>query len=495
MLMWIRWWNRYPGARFDSESVTYAFSFSKDLLDHWDWKEQFSAAPDTLKYLQHVADRFDLRRDVQFSTRVTAAHWEETTRTWAVATDKDEFIRSAYLVAASGPLSVPIMPKYEGISSFKGPSFHTAQWPEEGPWTFEGLRVAVLGTGATGIQTIQEVAKTAKSLTVFQRRPNWTAPLGNKPITKEDMDEVKRNYPAINKRCTETVAYFIHNPQPEATFDVSAEEREATFEQLYNAPGFGIYMGYADSGRNKKANDEITRFATKKIRQRVKDPKIAEKLTPKDHGFGTRRLPLDTKYLEVYNQSNVRLVDLTETPIERVTEVGIKTSAEEHEFDLIVYATGFDAITGSYDAIDFQGENGLKLKEHWSRGPQTLVGTMVNHFPNFFMIVGPHTALGNIPRCVEYNVEFISNILKYARDNGKTKVSASDEEVKKWTDHVLAVGKASLWSQVDSWMTGVNTNLEGKNERYIARYGGTAQMFQSACDEIVKDDYSGLVMS
>src|SRR6185437_4562074 len=349
------YWNRYPGCRFDSESYSYGYSFSQELLDEWDWSEHFAPQPETLRYLNHVADKFDLRRDIQFRSRVAAAHYQEATRHWDVTLEDGSRHTARFLITAIGPLSAPTMPRIEGIETFLGQSCHTARWPHE-PVSFEGKRVAVIGTGATGVQTIQEVAKTVGHLTVFQRTPNWCAPLHNSRIDADTMAKIKADYPNMFKRCQETFACFLHTPDPRGTFEVTPEEREAFFERLYASPGFGIWQGnFRDILTDPKANDAISDFVARKIRQRVKDPVVAEKLIPKNHGFGTRRVPLETKYYEVYNQPNVELVDIKETPIERITPNGIKTSDAEHEFDVIIYATGFDAITGSFDRIDFRG--------------------------------------------------------------------------------------------------------------------------------------------
>ncbi|KAF2095332.1 cyclohexanone monooxygenase [Rhizodiscina lignyota] len=487
------YWNRYPGARFDSESYSYCYSFDKDLLDHWTWTEHFAGQPETLRYVQHVADRFDLRRDVQFHSKVTAAHYDNNARCWNVFLESEVSFSARFLVTAIGPLSTPTLPRYEGLSSFKGQSFHTARWPKDGPRSFEGKRVAVIGTGATGIQTIQEVAKTAQHLHVFQRRPNWSVPLHNRPITSDEMAQIKTTYPDIFEKCQNTFSCFLHTPDLRNTFDVSPEEREAFYEQRYASPGFGLWLGsFADTLKDEKANAEISRFVAKKIRQRVKDQTVAEKLIPKDHGFGTRRVPLETKYFEVYNQPNVELVDLQETPIVRITEKGIRTSEKELEFDLIIYATGFDAITGSFDRIDIRGQGGLQLKQHWSDGPQTFLGITVNHFPNMAMIVGPHVLLGNLPRSIEYGVGWITDLLRYMKEHELTKFAPTDDAVEEWTQYVIDIGKGTLSSKVDSWMTGVNSNVDGKQKRYIARYSGSAAAFRERCDKVTAGEYKEL---
>ena len=483
------YWNRYPGARFDSESWSYGYSFSKELLQEWDWTEHFSPQPETLKYLNFVADKFDLRRDIQFKSRVTAAHYKQATRSWELTLEDGSRHTTRFLITAIGPLSTPTMPRIEGVGSFKGEAYHTAQWPHR-PVSFEGKRVGIIGTGATAVQTIQEVAKTVGHLTVFQRTPNWCAPLHNAKIGAEEMREIKTRYDEIFARCQETNACFIHTPDPRGTFEVSDEEREAAFERLYNTPGFGIWQGnFKDILTDRRANAAISEFVARKIRERVRDPAVAEKLIPKNHGFGTRRVPLETKYYEAYNQPNVTLVDIKETPIERITEKGIKTSDADYELDMIIYATGFDAITGSFHRIEFRGVDGRTLKEAWTGGPKTFVGVQVEQFPNMFMLMGPHTALGNIPRSIEYSVEWVTGLIAYMKAHGLTYADPRPSAVAAWTENVIAAGEGLLTNEVDSWMTGVNSNVEGKQVRTIARYSGTAPAYRAWCDAVAKGGY------
>jgi cation diffusion facilitator CzcD-associated flavoprotein CzcO len=489
------YWNRYPGARFDSESYSYGYSFSKQLLEEWNWSEHFAGQPETLRYLNHVADKFDLRRDIQFRSRVTAATYEEDTCGWNVTLHDGSRFRARFLITAIGPLSAPTLPRILGVEVFQGQSFHTARWPHE-PVDLAGKRVAVIGTGATGVQTIQTIAKTVGHLTVFQRTPNWCAPLHNSKIDAETQARIKSGYPEMFKRCQETFACFLHTPDPRGAFEVSDEEREAFYEKLYAERGFGIWQGnFRDILIDRKANATISDFVARKIRQRVKDPKVAEKLIPRNHGFGTRRLPLETFYYEAYNQDNVELVDITETPIERITPKGIKTSTAEYEFDIIIYATGFDAITGSFDKIDFRGVAGIELKDRWKDGPQTYLGVMIHGFPNMMMLMGPHTALGNIPRSIEYNVDWVTGLIRYARESGLTRVEATAMGVTAWTDHVKALGVGLLSNEVNSWMTGINSNVEGKQTRIVARYSGSAPAYRAKCDEVAAQQYQELALA
>jgi cation diffusion facilitator CzcD-associated flavoprotein CzcO len=499
------YWNRYPGARFDSESYSYGYSFSQELLEEWSWDERFASQPETERYLNHVADKFDLRRDIQFKSRVAAAHYREETRRWDVVLEDGRRYSTRFLITAIGVLSAPTMPRISGVETFKGQSCHTHYWPKE-PVTFAGKRVAVIGTGATAIQAITEIAKTVGHLTVFQRTPNWAAPLHNGRIGGEEMRQIRACYPEIFARCNDTPGCFIHAPDPRATHEVTAEEREAFFEKLYAEPGFGIWQGnFRDILVDHDANALISDFVARKIRQRVKDPAVAEKLIPKNHGFGTRRVPLESGYYEVYNQPNVTLVDINETPIERITPTGIKTRGiktrgiktgdAEYEFDLIIYATGFDAITGSFDRIEIRGIDGVLLKDKWKEGPQTFLGILVEGFPNLLMVMGPHAGLGNFPRAAEYSVEWVTGLVRHAHERGVTRVEATAAGVADWTEHVLATGEGLLMNEIDSWMTGVNRNVEGKQTRKIMRYSGGHPAFREHCDAVAADGYRKLALA
>ena len=489
------YWNRYPGARFDSESWTYGYSFSRELLEEWDWEEHFAGQPETERYLNYVADKFDLRRDIQFRSRVAAVRYQEDTRSWDVILEDGRHYNTRFLITAVGVLSAPTMPTIPGVETFRGQSCHTHYWPKE-PVRFGGKRVAVIGTGATGIQTITEVAKTAGHLTVFQRTPQWAAPLHNGRISKDEMNRIRANYPEIFARCQETYGCFIHSTDPRSALEVTQGEREAFWEKLYGEPGFGIWMGnFRDIMVDRQANALISDFVARKIRQRVKDPTVAEKLIPKNHGFGTRRVPLESGYFEVYNQPNVKLVDITETPIERITPTGIKTSDAEYEFDIIIYATGFDAITGAFDRIDIRGVDGASLKEKWKDGPQTFLGILVDGFPNMLMVMGPHAGLGNFPRAVEYTSDWVTGLIRFARDRDLTRIEATAAGAVAWTDHVIASSEGLLFTEVDSWMTGINRNVEGKQVRRIMRYSGGHPKFRERCDGVAAAGYRELSLA
>ena len=489
------YWNRYPGARFDSESWTYGYSFSQELLDEWNWEEHFAAQPETERYLNYVTDKFDLRRDIQFRTTVTAAHYQEAESCWKVTLHDGSQHTSRFLVTAVGVLSASVLPRIPGIDTFKGESFHTHNWPKA-PVSFAGKRVAVIGTGATGIQAITEIAKTAGHLTVFQRTAQWSAPLHNSKVTPEEMADIRKNYADIFAKCQETVGCFIHAADPRSALEVTQEEREAFWEKRYGEPGFGIWMGnFRDVLMDRESNKLMSDWLANKIRARVNDPAVADKLVPKNHGFGMRRVPLESGYFEVYNQPNVKLVDLLETPIESITPDGIRTTDVEYEFDMIIYATGFDAITGAFDQIDIRGVGGVSLKEKWADGPVTMLGILVDGFPNFMMVMGPHAGLGNFPRAVEYTSDWVTALIRHARDNGLTRVDATPAAAKDWTDHVIETNEGLLFTEVDSWMTGINRNLEGKQVRRVMRYSGGHPAFRQRCDAVAEGGYRELAVS
>jgi len=357
-----------------------------------------------------------------------------------------------------------------------------------------GKRVAVIGTGATGIQIIQEVSRTAGTLTVFQRTPNWAVPLNNSPIDEAMQKELKDGYRHLFERCRSTPGGFVHAPRPESALDVTVEERESFLEKLYTSPGLGLWQGnFHDMGLNPEANAIVSEFVARKIRARIEDPEVADKLIPKDYGFGLRRVPLETNYYEVYNRQNVRLVDVRATPIEEITSQGIRTSDEAFDFDIIIYATGYDAIIGGFDRIDIANESGRRLKDKWAQGMSSLVGMMVDEFPNFFMILGPYSALGNAPRSIEYNVEWVTRILVKVTRDGLTHVEARPEAVADWVAYSHATARGLLSTGVRSWMTGVNTNIAGREEPSFFLYRGTAQAYREWAERIAASGYEPFI--
>jgi cation diffusion facilitator CzcD-associated flavoprotein CzcO len=484
--------NKYPGARFDSESYSYIFSFSQELLDEWDWTEHFAGQAETLRYCQFFAEKFDLKRDMQFNTSITSAHWREDSSSWILTDGTGKTYTSRFVITAMGILNKATLPNIPGVHDFKGSAFHTSRWPDDAS-TLIGKKVGIIGTGATAIQTIQEIKKTVGSLTVFQRTPNWTAPLRNTPITPEEMRTIRKQYPTIFQNCLDSYACFIHQSDTRKTFDVTPEERERHYEEIYSQPGFSKWLkNFADLGTDRKANELFSTFVANKIRQRVNDPAIAEKLIPKNHGFGTRRVPLEGGYYEAYNQPNVRLVDINENPISKITETGISTQDEDFEFDIIIYATGFDAVTGSFAAVDFRGIGNKKLTDEWSDGIRTYLGLTVLGFPNMFMIMGPHQMFGNIPRSIEYAVGWVSQFIEHMVQSGVVSAECTAEGVEEWTEHVHGCAKGLLSNEVDSWMTGVNKNVVGKQKRTVARYNGPAPGYRKKCDEVRERGYADL---
>ena len=427
---------------------------------------------------------------MQFRATVTAAHWDDAATQWTVTLESGQQAKSRLLFTAIGILSAYTLPAIPGRDSFQGPAYHPARWPHT-PVDFTGKRVGIVGTGATAIQAIPEIAKQAAHLTVFQRRPNWAAPLHNAKISKQEMEDIKSRYEEIYAHCARTPSWFIHEADRRRTLDVPPDEREAFWEKLYAEPGFGIWMGnFRDILIDEAANAAISAFIAKKIRQRVKDPKIAEKLIPKDHGFGSRRVPLESGYFETYNRDNVTLVDvINDEPIECITPKGLKTAKQEYEFDVMIYATGFDGVTGAFDRIDFRGPNGLTLRDAWADGPRTYLGMVPEGFPNLLMVLGPHTARGNIPQAIEHSVDFQAGLLRFMKDNGLTRIETKPEYVAEWTETVIKAAEPLLSSKVDSWQTGVNRNVEGRQVPRVLGYNGNGVHFRRKTDEVAKGGY------
>ena len=491
--------NRYPGARFDSESYTYGYSFSKELLDEWHWKERFSGQPENLKYLNYVADKFDLRKHMQFNCKVEAAHYDDAENIWRLRIDDGRELTSRFVVMGLGLLSIPTMPRIEGVDDFKGPSFHTFYWPHE-PIDLSDKRVAIIGTGATGIQVIGEIQDKVGDLTIFQRRPNWSTPLNNGKISEEEMADIRSRYDEIFATCSRTPGGFEHEPDRRGFYEVSREERVALWERFYGDTGFGIWLrNFSEIFTDEVANAEFSEWVADRIRERVKDPVVAEKLIPRDHGFGVQRVPMETNYFEAYNRDNVHLVDISETPLERITHNGIRTSEREYEFDVIIYATGFDAITGAYDHIDIRGVDGLTLRDKWREGPSTFLGTMINGFPNLLMPAGPQSgsASTNYPRGIEIGVGWCTDLLEYLWNNGYDRAEATPEAEARWTAHVTKMYSTMLMRKAKSWFTGYNSNVDGHEQgkvRYFVYNGGTPK-YVATIKDVADSGYEGVTLS
>ena len=489
--------NRYPGCRFDSESYTYGYSFSDELLQEWNWSENFAAQPETLRYLNHVADKFGLREHMVFNTRVSAARFDDEAGLWRLKVDDGRVLTCRFLLTAVGLLSIPTPPRIPGMDSFRGVSMHTYDWPDE-RLDLTGQRVAVIGAGASGIQVIASIADKVESLTVLQRRPNWAAPLNNSPISEDEMAKIKASYEEIFARCDETPGGFVHGPDRRKFAEATPEERRELWEKLYRAPGFGIWLGnLRDVLTDETANEAFSAFVAEKIRERVKDPRTAELLIPKDHGFGVQRVPLETNYYEAFNRDNVELVSLSETPIEEITPSGLRTTERAYEFDVIVYATGFDAITGAYDHIDIVGRDGLRLKDAWADGPVTYLGIQVVGFPNLLMLAGVHTAsvATNAPRAIEAEVNWITQLIEHMRAHAYTRIETTEEAQGWWTARIKELYGRLLLRKARSWFTGYNANVAGHDRTRYLLYVGGAPRYRTALEEVSENGYEGFVLS
>ncbi|MYC39034.1 MAG: NAD(P)/FAD-dependent oxidoreductase [Chloroflexi bacterium] len=480
------YWNRYPGARFDSESYTYGYSFSEELLQEWHWKELYSGQPENERYLNYVADKFDLRRHIRFNSRVESCVYDEDANRWELTMQDGHKARGQFLITAVGLLSAHYVPDFEGIHDFKGPWFHTGRWPKEGI-DLAGKRVGVVGTGATAVQLITEIAREVGHLTIFQRTANYCAPLRNRPITAEEQEEIRARYPEIFEKCLETAGSFMHEFDKRSAFSVSEEERVEFYESLWQEPGFKKWLSnFYDVMMPGPANEDYAEFFRNKIRERVKDPVVAEMLTPKDHMFGSKRLPCESGYYEVYNQDNVLLVDVKKAPIQRITENGIQTADAHYELDVIIYATGYDAVTGSLSRMHIQGENGLTLQEKFTEGPRTFMGISSVGFPNLFTINA--ASVGNFVRAAEPLVEWISNCIAYVRDNGYQRIQPSQKSEDEWTQHMIDGGQNILRTQADSWFVGAN--IPGK-ARFLLTAPDTAPQMRARRAEIANSGYAG----
>jgi cation diffusion facilitator CzcD-associated flavoprotein CzcO len=489
--------NRYPGARFDSESYTYGFSFSKELLNEWHWKERFSSQPENLRYLNHVADKFDLRKYMQFNCKVESAHFDGANDRWRLKISDGRELTGRFVVMAVGLLSIPTPPRIKGMETFNGRSFHTFNWPHD-PVELAGKKVAVIGTGATGIQVIAEIADKVGELTVFQRRPNWSAPLNNGPISDAEMADIRSRYDEIFATCSRTPGGFEHEPDRRGFYEVSREERVALWDRLYDSPGFAIWLrNFREIFTDEKANAEFSEYVADRIRGRVKNPAVAEKLIPRDHGFGVQRVPMETRYFEVYNRDNVQLVDISEMPIVEVTETGLRTTQRDFDFDIIVYATGFDAITGAFDRMDIQGVGGVKLRDLWSEGPSTYLGMLVHGFPNFLMPSGPQSgsASTNYPRGIETGVGWCTKLLEYMWQHGYMRAEPTLAAEERWAAHVKQMYSAMLMRKAKSWFTGYNSNIPGHEHgktRYLV-YNGGSPKYVANINRVAESGYEGIV--
>lgn len=493
------YFNRYPGARFDSESYTYGYSFSKELLDEWHWKERYSPQPENLKYLNHVADKFDLRRHMQFNVKVERAEWGEAEQLWTLSLSDGRTLTCRFMVMGLGLLSQPTLPAVPGKENFKGKSFHTYYWPQNGI-DLSGKKVGIIGTGATAIQIIPEVAKQCAELKVFQRRPNWASPLNNYEISGEEMDGIRARYDEIFKACSKSPGGFEHHPDRRGFWDVSREERLALWDRLYDEPGFGIWLkNFREIFTDEKANAEFSEYIEGRIRERVRDPWTADKLIPRDHGYGVQRVPLETYYYEAYNKKSVQLVCLQDTPLKEITEYGIQTADEHYDLDVIIYSTGFDAMTGAFDHIDIRGTGGQTLRDRWESAVSTYLGMTINGFPNMLIPAGPQSgsASTNYPRGIETGVNWVTGLLEHIWENGYTRVEATAEAEAQWTEHVKSMYSVMLMRKAKSWFTGYNSNVKGHeagNPRYLV-YNGGSPKYVNIINEVAEEGYRGIDLS
>jgi cation diffusion facilitator CzcD-associated flavoprotein CzcO len=486
------YWNRYPGARFDSESYSYGYLFSQELFDDWEWQEHFAAQPETERYLNHVVDRFDLRRHMRFDAPVTAAVWDERSGCWAVTLDSDgSSVRARFVVAATGVLSVPYTPDVPGRELFRGVQHHTGRWPAE-PVDFAGKRVAVVGTSSSGVQVVPTILDEVESLTVYQRTANWCTPLNNTPITPDEQAQLRADFEDLCEVLNTSISGFAHPVNTRNAFEDAEAERQAFYEKMWASPGFmKLTSNYADLLFNEAANDEWGEFIAGKIRSIVHDAETADRLIPKDHRFGEKRPPFVTGYFEAFNDQKVSLVDLRETPIVRLTETGIETTDGLREFDIVVWATGFDFGTGALARMGIRGRNGRALMDHWADGPSTFLGLQTRGFPNLFFPGGPHAAAGNNPRYNGDQVDFVTDVLIHARSQGCDVIEVSAESEERWTRMVDKGAARTTFGTIGQY---VGTNIPGKPKRYLLNTGGRPKLFEVIAD-VVATDYRAFELS
>jgi cyclohexanone monooxygenase len=485
------YWNRYPGARCDVESMQYSFSFSEDLDQQWDWSEKYAPQPEILAYANHVADRFDLRQHILFNTRVTAASFDETSKCWRIETDRGDTVTAKFCIMAIGCLSATNHPAFRGREDFRGPIYHTGEWPHEGV-DFTGLRVGIIGTGSSAIQSIPIIAQQASSLTVFQRTATYSVPAWNEKLTAAYRKAIKADYPALRAkaRARPTGFYFPFNMKP--ALEATPEERERQYEEAWKRGGLPFLGAYGDLLFDKAANDTIADFARRRIRSIVKDPATAELLCP-DNVFGCKRLCVDTGYFETYNLPHVKLVDVSNTPIERFTARGIEVNGIEYPLDAIVCATGFAAMTGSFEKIRITGRDGLTLAEKWRAGPRAYLGVASAGFPNLFTITGPGSpsVLASMIQAIEQHVDWMVDCMAYMRDIGAASVEPIEKYEDEWIEHVNEISKVSLRSTCSSWYVGAN--IPGRPRVFMPYIGGFP-IYVQKCNEVMTNGFEGFVM-
>jgi cation diffusion facilitator CzcD-associated flavoprotein CzcO len=487
------YWNRYPGARTDSESWVYAYSFSKELQDDWNWTERFPAQPETLAYLRHVVDRFDMRKHIQFDTRVESAVYDEPSNAWRVTTDQAETFTCKYLITAVGVLSLPYTPPFPGLETFEGEWYVTGRWPKERV-DFAGKRVAVIGTGATAVQAIPIIAYTARHLTVFQRTPNYVLPARNCTLSEDQLQSIRANYDAIWEQARSHFFGFAMDYSGRTAADVTPEEQQKILERGWETGGFRfIFETFDDIFIDDKSNAVAAEFIRNKIRAIVKDPATAELLCPKDYPLAGKRPPLGHYYYETFNRDNVSLVDVSEDPITAITPKGLRTEKREFEADIIVFATGFDAVTGTLRAMDIRGRGGATIKDKWAEGPRTHLGIAVDGFPNMFMVCGPQSPFANIPVVIDGIVDWIGRAIRHLRDDGLDAMEAMPQAVDRWRQHVEDLVNATVLPKGKrSWFLG--DNIPGKPHVVLFHFGG-AGVYRRECQEVADRGFEGFTVS
>ena len=483
------YWNRYPGARCDVPSQQYSFSFSPELEREWVWSEKYAAQPEILAYIQHVADRFELRELIQFDTRVTSAVFDADRTTWTVHTDTGETVFSRFCIMATGSLSASRVPDIPGIESFEGRTFHTGQWPHEGV-DFTGRRVGVIGTGSSAVQAIPKIAEQAANVTVFQRTPNFTVPARNGPLDSETASAWQRDFPNLRRTAKATRSAMLYEYGDKPTLSVAEAERQAEFERRWTTGGTNFLYAYNDIVRDEAANAVAADFVRAKIAKTVKDPDTAAKLTPRDYPIGAKRICVDTDYYATYNRETVELVDLRAEPITAVSPGAIVTAEQDYPLDDLVFATGFDAMTGALLAMDIQGVDGERLRDKWAAGPRTYLGLMTAGFPNLFMINGPGSpsVLSNMVMSIEHNVEWITDCLARMQDRGETVIEAKRDAEDEWVAHVNEVAAPTLYAKAASWYMGAN--VPGKPRVFMPYVGGFSA-YTETCARVADNDYEG----
>jgi cyclohexanone monooxygenase len=488
------YWNRYPGARCDVESMQYSYSFSDELQQEWDWSERYAPQPEILKYANHVADKYNLRADIQFGARVDRAAFDEDENIWSVATSDGKSVAAKFVVLATGCLSNARMPDIKGLGGFEGQVYHTGNWPLERT-DFTGLRVGVIGTGSSAIQSIPVIAEQAKHLTVFQRTPNFSIPAHNAPLTAQERDAFRANYPEIRRFAREVARNGIYTEMPDrGALEDGDNERRAKYEQRWGRGGLTFMSVYNDLALNKAANDTAADFVREKIAEIVGDPETARLLQPTSYPIGTKRICIDTEYFATFNRPNVTLVDIKSNPIDEILPHAVRTGGKDREIDALVLATGFDAMTGSVAKIDITGRDGLTLNRKWAEGPKTYLGLMSAGFPNLFIITGPGSpsVLSNMIVSIEQHVDWISDCIAYMRDHGFDSLEAEKDAEDKWVAHVNEVAFSTLYPQANSWYMGAN--IPGKPRIFMPYIGGVGP-YRQICNEVAAKGYEGFAIT